>query len=108
MAPAPDRRALEQEVGAAAAQRERRRNPPDDFRRSIAGATRARHRSDNILAARGGHGPSSRRRVDQRGLGLSLQRADPSGVQAVSVYFHWGGNAAAEPSGFTQKLHRRA
>ena len=117
----PRRRASTRPGGTEqiAAHKEGRAAPPrpaisdDEIRASIVerpveAAAGARHRPDDLFAARRGHGAPSRRRHHQRGLGHRLQRADLSRLHAVPAQLRRRVHAAAERRRVAAQLHRRA
>ena len=70
------RQGQEQDAAAGAAEDVRRRDPREHRAEPAQAAAGARHRPDDLLAARLGHGPPHRRRERQRGMVADLQRPD--------------------------------
>ena len=85
----------------------------DEIRESIEGepaqaAARARHRPDDLLAARLRHGPPHRRRKRQPGMVADLQRPDPPRRHALSEELHRRLPVAAVARRAAEELDRRA
>ena len=81
----------------AGAEDVRRRDPGIDRGRAAQAAARARHRPDDLLAARLRHGPPHRRLRGVAGVDRDLQRPDPPRLHPVPEEFHRRLPAAADP-----------